>query len=244
MTFAEQAQHQFFVYRVEITRGLIRQNDFRIIDERPGNADALLLAARELRRQVIGPVTQTHAGKRVNRFFLVGHAVEVLRQHHVLNRRQKRNKVKLLKDESNLFCSHAVQLAGGNARDTLPVKPDFTGRGPVEAANQIHQRRFARPRRPHNREPFALCDVQRDVIQRMNRAPLTLFAILIARSLGGVEFGDVFDLNHFTLPSRWPPAAPAATMKSAEWTKAASLPCYQPAQTAGQRNVAPRERGS
>jgi hypothetical protein len=25
--------------------------------------------------------------------------------------------------------------------------------------------------------------------------------VLVSRSLGRVEFGDVFDLNHFTLPS-------------------------------------------
>src|SRR6267154_4431174 len=113
--------------------------------------------------------------------------------------------MKLLENESNLFGAHPVQLARRNARNVLPVKPDFAGGRPVKTANQIYQRRFARPGRPHNREPLPLRDMKRNMVKSVNSSRascvLILFsgAVLIS-SLGGVEFSYVFDLNHFTPP--------------------------------------------
>ena len=59
--------------------------------------------------------------------------------------------MKLLKDKSNLLGAHTVQIRGGDPGDILPVEPDLTRRRTVKAANQIHQRRFTRARRPHDR---------------------------------------------------------------------------------------------
>src|SRR6185503_655127 len=38
---------------VEVARGLVAEHDVRIADQRPGDRDALPLAARKLRRQVV-----------------------------------------------------------------------------------------------------------------------------------------------------------------------------------------------
>jgi hypothetical protein len=95
-------------------------------------------------------------------------------------------RVELLEDESNLFGAHAIQIAGGNAGNILPVEPDFAGGRAVEAADQIHQRRFARSGRAHDREPFSRRDVQRDVVESVNG----LFWVLAAAVPGflrGVE---------------------------------------------------------
>ncbi len=200
---AQQPQDDLFVLRIEIAGGFIGQNNLRVIDQRSRDADSLLLASRKLPWQVAHAVAQPHAGQSFNRLFLIGHAVEVLRQHDVLDRGKKRNQVKLLEDESNLFRAHAIQFVRRNAGNVLAVEPDFAGCGAVEAANQIHQRRFTRPGGAHDGKPFALRDVQRDAVECMNGVVLTLLAIraLLPRALGGVEFGDVVDLNHFTLPS-------------------------------------------
>ena len=152
---------------------------------------------------MMGAVAQPDARQGFNRLFLIGHAVKILRQHHVLDRSEKGNEVKLLEDESNFLGAHTVQVSRGDTGHVLTVEPDFARRRAIKATDQIHQRRFTRPRRAHDGEPFAARNVQRDVVERMNRAVLLSLAVraLISRGLGGVEFGHVFDLNHFTLPA-------------------------------------------
>ena len=47
-------------------------------------------------------------------FGLVGHGVEVLRQHDVFKRRQVWDQVELLEDEADLVGAEAVELGGGH----------------------------------------------------------------------------------------------------------------------------------
>ena len=81
---------------------------------------------------------QSHALQSLQSFLLVGHAVEILRQHDVFQRREIGNQMKLLEDKTNLLCPNPVQFRGRHACDILAIEPDFAGSGPVEAANQIH----------------------------------------------------------------------------------------------------------
>ena len=75
-------------------------------------------------------------------FFLIGHAVEVLREHDVFDGGQVGDEVKLLEHEADLFCAHAIQFNRGNAGHVLAVEPYLASGGPVEAPDQIHQRGF------------------------------------------------------------------------------------------------------
>ena len=43
--FAQQAQNNLFVDRVQVSGGLVGKNDFGIVDQGAGNADSLLLSA-------------------------------------------------------------------------------------------------------------------------------------------------------------------------------------------------------
>ena len=74
------------------------------------------------------------------RLFFVRHAVQVLRQHHIFNRREVGNQVELLKNESDFFRAYTVQVARGDAGHILVVNPDFTGCRTIKAADQIHKR--------------------------------------------------------------------------------------------------------
>src|SRR5215469_11170315 len=56
MEFAQQAQHDFFVRRVEIASRLVGQNDSRIVDQCPGDAHTLLLASGKLRGKMMSAV--------------------------------------------------------------------------------------------------------------------------------------------------------------------------------------------
>ena len=44
---------------IEVSGGLVGQDDVRVVDERPGNRDALLFAARQLVGQRVHPVLET-----------------------------------------------------------------------------------------------------------------------------------------------------------------------------------------
>src|ERR1700674_19598 len=139
--------------------------------------------------------------------------------------------MELLKDEADFFRAHPIEFVGRNARNVLPVEPDFSRTRSVQAANQVHRRGFARSRRAHDRQPFAGLYVKRNIIQSANHAAATTGIAISASdvgSLSGVELGDILDLNHLTLPLRWLLAALAAKTRWARWPPAKSLLCYQP----------------
>jgi hypothetical protein len=118
------------------------------------------------------PVGQPYAFQRLERFRLVGHAVEILRQHDVLERSQIGNQVELLEDEADFFGANAVEIGGGEIGDVLFVEPDFARGGAVEAADEVHQRRFAGAGGTHHGEPLAGLDVQRDIVERADHPPI------------------------------------------------------------------------
>src|SRR5271155_82500 len=104
---------------------------------------------------MMSAIAQAYAGQGLDGFFLIGHAVEVLRQHDVLDGCQERNQMKLLEDESDLLAAHAIQFARRDAGNILSVEPDLARGWSVKAADQIDECRFPRPRRAHDRKPLA-----------------------------------------------------------------------------------------
>ena len=53
--------------RVEVAGRLVGQEDRRLRDQRAGDRDALLLAARQLIRMVVGALAEADGGQRVHR---------------------------------------------------------------------------------------------------------------------------------------------------------------------------------
>ena len=82
----EEARDDLLVGGVEIPGRFIGQKDRRVIDEGAGDADALLLAARELRGKMLGAGSEADALQRLAGLAVVRHGVEVLGQHHVFKR--------------------------------------------------------------------------------------------------------------------------------------------------------------
>src|SRR5258705_1783866 len=141
----------------------------------------------------MAPVFQSDALEGIQGFLLVGHAVKILRKHDVLHRGQVRDQVKLLKDEPDFLGAYAVQFGSRDVGNVLTIQPYFTAAGAVKAADEIHQRRFPRARRAHDRYPFSGVDGQRKIIQRADRTA-------IGFGLGRVQAADVFQLNHLYSP--------------------------------------------
>src|SRR5580700_3852106 len=140
-------------------------------------------------------VLQSDALQRLEGFVLVGHAVEVLRQHDVFKRGEVGNQVKLLEDKADLLGTDTRQLVCRNVRDVLAVQPDLAGRGSVQAPYQIYKRRLAGPGRPHDRDPLAEINGQGEVVESTDHAALGFRA-------SGIQAADVLELDHLTLPSR------------------------------------------
>ena len=99
--FGEDAQHGLFVFGVKVAGGLVGKEDFRLVDERAGDADALLFTAGKLLRQVVAAVREADPFEGGERRRFVGHAVVVLRQHDVFAGGEVGQEMELLEDEAD-----------------------------------------------------------------------------------------------------------------------------------------------
>ena len=124
---------------VEVSGGLVGKKDRGVVDKRAGDADALLLASGELAGEVRDTVAETDALERGAGFSLVGHGVEVLREHHVFKRGEIRDQVELLKDEADLAGAEAVHLGGRHGGEVDVVDLQLAGGRAVEASDQVDQ---------------------------------------------------------------------------------------------------------
>ena len=141
---------------VEVAGGLVGQDDFRIVHERARDGDALLLAARKLRGQMRGAVCHADLLQRCQSFVFVRHAVEVLRQHHVFERREMRHQMELLEDEAHGFAAEARQFAAARVSRYRCRQCAAAPRGGlIEAADEVQQRGLAGTGGPHDGDPFA-----------------------------------------------------------------------------------------
>ena len=61
--FLEQVQNLFAVHGIEISRGLVRENHGRPMDQGAGDGNALLFTSRELAGKSVRTVFQSHASE-------------------------------------------------------------------------------------------------------------------------------------------------------------------------------------
>src|SRR5450756_1260397 len=113
------------------------RDSLRIVDQGASDADALLLASRKLRRQVAGAVFQANAIERFKGFLFVGHTVEVLSEHDVLDRGEIGDHVELLEDKADRLGTHMVEIGRAEAGDVLSVQPNLAAGGPVETSDEV-----------------------------------------------------------------------------------------------------------
>src|SRR5438477_9575733 len=155
--------------RVEVPGGLIGEQDGGLVHERPGDRDPLALAARQLVGPVVHPVAQPDPGERLGGVLapLAGGLPRIdQRQLHIVERRRPRQQVERLEHESDLLVADAGQLVIRQVARLLPIQPVFARARRVEAADQVHQRRLARTRRPHHGDVLVLADLEAHAAQR------------------------------------------------------------------------------
>ena len=91
------------LFGIQISGRLVRQNNSRIVDQRAGDGDALLLTAGKFVRFVVDAIAEADARREVLRDFSKSSAalrIE-LRQRDIFKRRRARQQIELLKDETD-----------------------------------------------------------------------------------------------------------------------------------------------
>src|SRR5690606_11743622 len=146
--FLHQADDAFAARGPETARRLVGEQDPRLMDERARERDALLLAARELRRIMIEPTAQAHAleqrgGPRGD----VSVAAQLERHLHVLERGQRRQELERLKDEADVIAPETCPLVLGQRREIGAVDRDRAAARRVETREEPEQRCLAAARR-------------------------------------------------------------------------------------------------
>ncbi len=110
---AEHRHHLLRRGRVEVARRLVGEHQRRVRHDRPGERDALLLAARQLVREVAAAVGQPDRVERLDRPLSplprLNARVEQ-RQLDVRERRRARDQVEGLEDEADLAAADAGQV--------------------------------------------------------------------------------------------------------------------------------------
>ena len=110
---AQDFEHSFRGIGVEISGGLVRDDDVRVGDDRAGDGDPLLLTAGELRRQMPRAIRKSNEIERCGDNLPAaagGNGRQQQRKFDVLRGRQHRNEVESLENESDVLISPIRQL--------------------------------------------------------------------------------------------------------------------------------------
>ncbi len=166
---------------VQVARGLVGQQDGRLVDERPGDRHALLLAARQGVRFVGHAVRETHRTEQIQGPLLrvVGIGVRVeKREKHVVQDAQPGQEVEELEDEADALVADARELPVVEGREVLSRQAVAAARGLVQEADDVHERALARSRRPHERHVLALLHGEVDALEDRRRDTARVVGLL------------------------------------------------------------------
>ena len=146
--------------RVEVAGGLVRHQHLGVGHDGARDGHALLLAARELPRVVADAVGQAHHLERGERalaaLLLATGCVSSSGSSTFSTRGEHGDQVVELEDEADVAAAPAGELALRELRHVGAGHDHLARRGPVDAGDQVEQRRLARARRAHQGHELAL----------------------------------------------------------------------------------------
>ncbi len=146
---------------VQGREGLVHQQDGRIGRQRPGQAHALLHAARQLVGIAGAPGAQAHLLQRglglLLALGLVG-AGQLQAEGRVVQHRHVRHQRKGLEHHGDVLAAQRAQIALAQGIDVLAIDHDAPGRGLDQAVEHAHQGGLARARQAHDDEDLAGLD--------------------------------------------------------------------------------------
>src|SRR6266566_3405975 len=150
----------------------VEEHDARLHGERARYRDALLLAAGEVGRVLVGLVRDAHAREEVagDLFRLgPGEALDLHgREHDVFDRRHMGEQIERLEHHSHLGAE--LGEVDAVAGDRLAVDAYFSLLDGLEAVDAADERALARARGAADHDHLGGCHVERDVLQHVERA--------------------------------------------------------------------------
>src|SRR5215469_2983605 len=173
---------------IEVPGRLIAHQQLRIGHQRARDRDALLLAAGELFRLVLGAIGEPHDLERDGDVLaaLRGRELgEQQRQLDVAFGGEHRHEVVELEDEADVVGAPVRERSARELVDAAIADGDLPGGRLIEAADEIEECRLAGPGRSHQRDEVGARDIERESVQDLD---LLLAAL--------VDLGDVMHLDH------------------------------------------------
>ena len=175
---ADLAAHGEAEAGVEVRQRLVEEEEARLLDQRAGERDALLLAARHLRRTAVEELAdldqrrhRLDAARRLPR----PDRLEAQREPDVRARRHVRIERVGLEDDAD------VAVARLDLVDHRAVEADLAGGWRVDAGEHEQRRRLAAARRPEDGDELAVLDAKVGRLDGDDIAP---------------ALGDALELDH------------------------------------------------
>src|SRR5450755_2593792 len=158
---------------VQFAGRLVGQHDLRLVGQRHRDGDALLLSAGHLRRVPVGAARHAEQPEQVGRPGLpqpAAGAGEPHGQRHVLGSGQVTEQVApgLLPDEAHRLAPVGQPFLAFHQEQVVPGHQDLAGGGPVQAGQDVQQRRLAAAGGTNQRGQLARPDDEVQALQRLN----------------------------------------------------------------------------
>ena len=179
------------VYILEVADADLQALQLRLQARVPAALNALLLAARQLRRAVVETLAEAEVGQQELRPVAGGtrrRAADQLRQDDVLGRAEVGQQMVELVDEAELVAPHRGPGVGVERFDPLPVDCDRAAEPAFEQPDRLEHGRLARSARSEQGDDLAAGDGQVDAAQDVDRHP--------ALDEAAAEVGDFEDVTH------------------------------------------------
>ena len=152
--------------RIERGERLVEKPDVGVGGERAGDADALLLAAGKLVRQIaltaLEPDESGHLA-RARLALLARNALDLERKGDIVEHGEMRQEREVLKHHAHLVTAEFDQLLPRGIEQVAAGEDDFAGGRLDQAREASHQRRLAGAGKSHDDEDLAARDVERRV---------------------------------------------------------------------------------
>ena len=187
---------------VEVTGGLVGEDDGGVVDQGTGNGHALHLSARHLVALVLQAVAESHGLQGGNGSLATLSAVVFLVVHegqlHVLHGGGLRQEVVVLEYEANLAVTQTGTLTAAHGAHADAIEVVLAAGGGVEASELVQQGGLAGARGAHDGDELTFINLEGDASQSLHRlvAHLEVAADVI-------ELDDYF-LFHYLLVAPWP----------------------------------------
>src|SRR5689334_19462276 len=157
----QHTQNVFRILGVQVTRGLIGQQYFGLVDYGPGDGHPLLLASREFRRAMAHSFAEAeHAGDDLEAVRIESIAMNMLGDGDIAKGIERGQKIKSLEHKAYFMPSQTRTFRIAHRREIISIieNPSF-GRL-RQSPNHIEQSRFTTSRGAHDGHKFAWQDMK------------------------------------------------------------------------------------